>query len=1642
MKIKGILNFSIFLFVLFSNNNAFAIPENKDISRDDLVKIEKYINHIKTLNYISRKNTSNPHFLNLSFKYSDSILYIDEDNEFALSNKLNIDLTRSTIEKNVINKFQLFDFLEGIPSYYGFIDDPIEYAYDDALQKLLNTKFIQLHNGPISESNITSLLVKNNCDNEMFEIINQTLLLNSKHHILQKNQLSEIFRTEQLDSIINGNTNKNNIQKILNKLKLDRIGIFTVSDIDVIDEKVWLVKTEFKTYSKDKGFTEPIFTKGYNIDKRHFDYPWILKFLLVFIFFTLLFMGVVNFLVSRFKAIFIKSQTKNIEISDLNLSDILTEFKKHFTYLLIPLVLSFLMIYLCSKIIPGGEEHYLEINVLIWVFCLTFSVSFLPIVINLFFVNRLNFDGFHTVKGYSQFVSSSLLPTYIPFFVFYNIKYEINFLNELYILLCLSLISYLIGQIYGQSFFDLTSERKNKTNNILSISGILIGFVSLYGIIQLIVFEFSLYNLLLGILISFLSTIIFFLYKNYWDKVEKRNKILLEKIQEKDDINFVKSVVNINDKIYNKINSKINDDLNIYLISAPQGIGKTSSLNEIKNRFLENNWNWFYGDCDEIQTDDTVSFEPFFEAFSDLLNTNKLVDRTSSIEKLTGNFINTTIDNTIGINPLSDFKINVESSINNMCLEIIEKLEDLEGNIIFTMEDLHWIDSETFSFLKHFLKTINRNQKLRNRFDVILSLRNDFQEDYRGVSHKELVNELSELNSITENNILIEDLLTKEDFNIQNFLFEYNETTSKKIAPNSLEELNQMFNSMIQENLNSNYTVTPLYILKVIDYLVNNQILKLSPDGYILIKSLDSNFLPNIDEVDLFYHKIFDEFEKKWIRLLESATIIGSKFDADILTQVWDYNLLEVLTFLESAVEKEILIDLSEEDNFYEFKDKRIISAVKSYFRDDLIQFRGEKQIIIEYNKRYLELVNDQLSRPEKYNIEVVLKLIRRLISLRFIDRYFERLNTLILDVVLRYLYNYQHEKINVFGKFLKKNHLDDVGELIIDLSIISNHFDSTDEKKRLIVEKVKNDHNNTNELPIEQKHTRNLLNDLRLLVLLNSAGGWFSSKRNLIETKSLGFEYLDFSTNDWLYLTKEFPKKLKGTSKLQFIKEYLKDLLTMGELITDFEYDISSNEEKEIYEYLLNEIFSELNGTEIEYIIKVEFELYKLNSTDESTITNEEKASLGDFDLSDLLTDENEEIDDIDDLINELNEVDELEESNNKDPKKILEEKLGNYRGLLNESLNYEDKALYSKVLSSFLFFTNIELRSYEESINIFLSYNKFLLQDESPTELWAIMYLNFLNSTTCTCKKSLYKRRCNCDRTGEIYISSHTKEVEKNLNRLNDYLYKIIESNTLSSISNLLFEVQKLFYLKTNDHDNFLELIDRQKGKIVKTYSNDSIELRKFLVNNSVHFTELAFFQKSNQYILEVIKKMGGNTPSFSLSQQYFGLCVNFRGLNDLSSSLKNLNLSLTTLMKSFGSLKGWNIVDNKLIPLTSDPQVLFLYGNPKKIKIKASIKFLARVFQEYGIIYHRLEEYIMSNQYYEDSLIYLHEEYSYTRYYFINLQRGINYKQIDNKEGEKIIKFSIDKLKEDKIPDHDKGEFENLKGKINKLIKSKKI
>ena len=276
---KQITLFLVGFFVIHSaiafQNTDQLIGENQP---KDSLKLERLKKHVKSLTYIARKNNSNPYFLGMVEDYADSILALDKSNEFALQSKRNVLLTRSTIQNNVINKFELFEFYSGIPDYYGFVDDPIEYAYDDALASLLKTTYSKLHNGPLSNANITSILVTENCSEEMFEIINQTLILNTKHHVLQQNQLAEILGDKATEEIIQGNLNQESIKQILDALKLERLGIFKVNDEDLINNKIWLVKAGFETYIKDEGFTESVFSKGYSIDKRNLGLFWIVLF--------------------------------------------------------------------------------------------------------------------------------------------------------------------------------------------------------------------------------------------------------------------------------------------------------------------------------------------------------------------------------------------------------------------------------------------------------------------------------------------------------------------------------------------------------------------------------------------------------------------------------------------------------------------------------------------------------------------------------------------------------------------------------------------------------------------------------------------------------------------------------------------------------------------------------------------------------------------------------------------------------------------------------------------------------------------------------------------------------------------------------------------------------------------------------------------------------------------------------------------------------------------------------------------------------------------------------------------------------------------------------------------------------------------
>ena len=1091
----------ILLFLLLSN---FSWAN----SETDSLKIKRLKNHVSSLDYITRQIDNSKYYLNLNKSYCDSILSIDPSNKFALDFKEKINLTLATCDQNINHKIELFPFFNGFPHYMGFADDPIEYAYDNSLEKLLSSKYPKVENGPISSTNISSIVVRNSCDDEMFEIVNQILLKNTNHYILPKHELEEILGKSTATSLINGNVDLEAVSLLCEKLNLDRLGIFNVNDLDVINNSIWLVQSEFYTFHKEYGFSEPIFTRGFNIDKRSFSIIYILLLLIK----SILLIAFISFLNQKLKRIFNSSDSIIKDLWNLFIDKI----KFVGISFIVPLIFSFILIYSISYLMPSAEEHFEEFSAKFWLFSITIGMSIIPTIVNLYFVNRMDLDGFHTVKGYRYFANTSLYATYFPLFVFYIIQFETYPITEHFLLIGITL---LIGDLLARSYFQFSSVTNNSALKKQGVYGIILGIVALMEFNSIILTELTIANLGLSIVVILPLSIAHYAIGYYLNKTheynlnQSSNKTLLSNVP------YIKELLNPKDAIFNKIANTISDtELNIMIVSGPAGIGKTRGLLETKELFELSGWDWYYGDCDELQGESAISYEPFLEGFKELLKIEEFTNRGEKMEKSMGKAVNigaAIMD--IDASFIGDYERNTERSISEMCIEIIDKLESRKNKTIFVMEDLHWIDPESYVFLNKFIEMINRNKFLRGNMCIVLSIREESLFDYRGPSLSQLIAKTNDLNKNSSFKFKVEELLNFSNFNTVDFVKHLSQQDNQfKIQNNSLAEINSLLNNSIKEK-NMLGQITPLYIFKTLEKWISDGLLKYSPSGYLLTSNIDSDSLPNDMEVDSFYHTIIDQYDEKWQRLLESASTIGNKFNADILTQVWGYELLDVLGFLEKVVEDNLLIDISEEDNIYEFKDKRIISSIKSYFNKD--DNSGDKQIIKEYNKRYLHLQNTIIENPHNHSVEEILSIIRRLSSLLINETYLKIAEKLILEVVVRLVKQGEEDKLLGFNAFLiSTNKLDHVTELISYLIQI-NSFSSIHISK---LNEIRD------EVSVIESKTNSIALDLKLFILF--------ILKNKHQIKSKEF----VSLPELEYIKDKIFNEFKGNLQFQFAIEYM----------------------------------------------------------------------------------------------------------------------------------------------------------------------------------------------------------------------------------------------------------------------------------------------------------------------------------------------------------------------------------------------------------------------------------------------------------------------------------------------------------------------
>ena len=1006
-KLFSLVMLASLSILLMWNTHLFA--ENVEINNEDN---STYKNHVISLDYISRHTNNSKYYINLALQYCDSILLTGSDSLWTESFKERFNLTLSTCDQNINHKIQLFPYFKSIPKYMGFADDVIEYAYDNSLSELFTTQFKRVS---LDKLNLTSIIIRDNCDDEMFEIVKQTIVAKTNHYIISNQELSSILGAEFNESS-NGDINTDQLKKLCNYYNINEVGIFKVNTLDNINNSILFVESIFNKYNITSGFSESIFTRGFCHDKRHITFFDILLLILESILLITLFAFFEEKIITYKRRVMSVGAAFTLFFERLKLVS-LSSF--------IPVVFSFIMIYFVSYFTPAADTHFTELKVILWFISLTVAMSVFPVVINLFFVNRLDIDGFHTLRGYRVFANSSLYFTYFPFFVFYFMHFEV--IARIPHLL-LVVLTWFLGDLIARAYIQVTTKSIHLNLNYLGVFGIFLGFIGL-----MILNTKMLSNLSVDFLLSALVYIIplNILYKLLGFLLERNNIKKLGVSSEQEDlhdISFISNVINPKKKIFDQIDEIVSDDhLNIMIISGSKGIGKTRVIEEAEKIFRKNNWEWYYGDCDEIQDESATSFEPFVEAFHSLLKIAEFTDRSHSIE-IAGQVVKTFSDELISTSGMiNDFSRDSNRSMMETCIEITEKIELQQKKTVFVLEGLQWIDPESYAFLRNFIETLSRNEYARKHVCIVLSLRNNQIDSYRGVDAQTLMIDIDEWSHKLDYSTCIEEI-SDTDFNTNDFIFHLSNKNNKfLIQDDSLFELNHIFNSA--DSSISKFRVTPLYVLKVLESWIDEGVLKYTPNGYVLSKTLTNSDLPNTQEIDTYFHSILEEFDKKWSRLLESAATIGNKFNAEILAKVWGYELLDVLEHLEDAEEKGLIIDLSAEDNYYKFADKRVVSSIKSYFgNSDKVD---TKQIIIEYNKRYIQLHKEVLDNPSNYSLEEVLSMGRRLTL--FIDNkhYKEGVLDIIFELTVRLIDDNEFKKLNAFSSFLEQRGGEKIAELI-----------------------------------------------------------------------------------------------------------------------------------------------------------------------------------------------------------------------------------------------------------------------------------------------------------------------------------------------------------------------------------------------------------------------------------------------------------------------------------------------------------------------------------------------------------------------------------------------------------------------------------
>lgn len=959
MKKKVILYIFSLLFLI----NSFVFGDN-------LKKAEEALNHASTYHWLARYKHNDSRDLLTSKKYFERAKILLESIKktpdiIRLLDKANAGFLDATVRydnslPNLSNKYPIYNILTGNSKAYEFYDDANEVACGKAIEDAIETIPYPMK----SDFQYNVIVLSDPVNTELEDELRVILNLQSHFYPRPVEEILDVISLDEYNKLYEDEkSNLSILQKLASNWNKNKLLIAKIIENDQVDDISYMgiFLNEWDSHSIDYPL-KSVYSDGFVEDRTDYRSRYLTIFcILLLLAFTLP-------VATKFTFLF-KDEKERRPVYG---------WSGVYSYI-ITVIIIYAIVYLFRTLAPDPTSWATMNQSQIWILLFHIMIVLVPMIIIYLLsvitpkINERMNDG----ETIASILGGFVLGLCFVFSTIYLLQFPDISLFILFITMSLLCYGYSIWVGHHLSLFFI----KNKKYGIIPL-------ISFILILELLLYSLMSYNFDLLYIAN--CSIIFFpfifhgirrylKYKalqgrtNVIDTSEDKismeyfltqinePKIFIDPLQEGD---FISGKVK---HFTESFKSSVNNKLKIFLISGPQGSGKTrlairlaeETIKEFNKNNLagdeSNDWILF-GDCDELNQSGTgVPFEPFSQALHDILGAGRFEPPSKKANKIKEGINSTGLGNILDMAGLGVLNLilgaedeAVKSATTSEMVQIISQaLVGLSKSrpVIFIMDDLHWIDPIT-NILFETLLTKLAQELTPNIFFIFTSRIKKEVEDSTKPNPLKYLRKCNNDGIIDLKEILNEEFEYKERF--EDILIK-----SLHFDRYSVQKYLQFIDSYEVRNI--------LSFLQTIKTIIDQDGIEIINNRVKIIKNFDFTKLPPPTHIIDIIGQQLQTLSSSQLQIIKFASFIGHEFKASILTEALKLGRLKVLYDLQILEEKNIIVDIRSQDDVYEFVSNAMINVVRYMSNDAENQKNEIPQIVREFHYRIAKSFQEKM---------------------------------------------------------------------------------------------------------------------------------------------------------------------------------------------------------------------------------------------------------------------------------------------------------------------------------------------------------------------------------------------------------------------------------------------------------------------------------------------------------------------------------------------------------------------------------------------------------------------------------------------------------------------------------------------------------